>query len=216
MKASSKPAAKEAVIIDKKLLTELLEIVEPFVGIARMPSLGFTLEQLVKRLDSLRSYADQCMGPLEKVEAVISPAMAKYLRGQSTLSVASSLIKEMPPVPSTKVKKSTPKTAAPKVKVWVQQWEESERGWGSRPDGFTCHWTKEDVKRFIDAHWASLPDEAPDEYSRPCGEPFEYEVEAKLAPNRGPGHGGTGVHLPHDWYPENADALPLGWRRMKP
>lgn len=46
-------------------------------------------------------------------------------------------------------------------------WEESERGWGVRPDGYSLHLSKEDAEQFIKEYWAGLPDEVPDEYSRP-------------------------------------------------
>lgn len=77
------PPAKEAVLIEKKLLTNLSESLQPFIGIARLDDNGLTFEQLVKRLGSLRQYANACMEPLKKVEAVVSPAMAHYLSAVS-------------------------------------------------------------------------------------------------------------------------------------
>ncbi len=62
------------------------------------------------------------------------------------------------------------------MKVIVQKWEESERGWGVRPDGYSLHRTEEDRAAYVKAHWDSLPDEAPDEYSRPSGSPYEADV----------------------------------------
>ena len=57
------------------------------------------------------------------------------------------------------------------VAVWVLEWEESERGWGCRPDGYSVHASKADCRNFVAAYWAGMPDrvngEAPDEYSRP-------------------------------------------------
>ncbi len=50
-------------------------------------------------------------------------------------------------------------------------WEESERGWGTRPDGISLHLTKEDFKVFLEKYWDRMPKEVPDEYSRPAGEP---------------------------------------------
>lgn len=46
-------------------------------------------------------------------------------------------------------------------------WVESERGWGTRPDGYSLHRTLSDAHKYIEKHWASLPDSAPDVYSRP-------------------------------------------------
>ncbi len=50
-------------------------------------------------------------------------------------------------------------------------WEESERGWGTRPDGSSLHLTRNDFQIFLEAYWAKMPDEVPDEYSRPAGKP---------------------------------------------
>lgn len=63
-------------------------------------------------------------------------------------------------------------------------WEESERGWGERPDGFSLHLTEADAQAFIGDYWNSMPDKiggmAPDEYSRPAGNPFVVQVSGKL------------------------------------
>lgn len=67
------------------------------------------------------------------------------------------------------------------AKLWVQKWEESERGWGTRPDGYTLHSKQEDITKFITEmrarEMAGQPDGyIPDEYSRPCGNPYEVEI----------------------------------------
>lgn len=62
------------------------------------------------------------------------------------------------------------------LRVVVQKWEESERGWGTRPDGYSVHLTDDDRQAYIDEYWASMPDEAPAEYSRPHGTPYEAEI----------------------------------------
>lgn len=65
--------------------------------------------------------------------------------------------------------------------VWMRKWEESERGWGVRPDGASLHATREDVDRYVSDYWRSMPSETPDEYSRPCaGEPVEVAVPQRL------------------------------------
>lgn len=61
--------------------------------------------------------------------------------------------------------------------VIVQKWEESERGWGSRPDGFSIHLTESDREAFIKHYWANMPDSVPDEYSRPDGKPYKALVD---------------------------------------
>ena len=56
-------------------------------------------------------------------------------------------------------------------------WEESEKGWGVRPDGCSLHLTTRDCKNFVKEYWARMPEETPDEYSRPSGEPFQAYVD---------------------------------------
>ena len=51
--------------------------------------------------------------------------------------------------------------------VWCQLWEESEKGWGVRPDGYSLHSNQEDVKKYIKEYWDGMPKQTPDEYSRP-------------------------------------------------
>lgn len=59
-------------------------------------------------------------------------------------------------------------------------WEESERGWGTRPDGCSLHLTKEDFKEYLRKYWFGMPDEVPDEYSRPAGRPVKACVSKTL------------------------------------
>ena len=51
-------------------------------------------------------------------------------------------------------------------------WEESERGWGTRPDGCSLHLTTDDFQVFLKKYWSRMPDEVPHEYSRPAGKPL--------------------------------------------
>lgn len=60
--------------------------------------------------------------------------------------------------------------------IIVQNWIESERGWGQRPDGYSIHLTNVDRAQFIQDYWAGMPDgpaqgagPPPDEYSAPSG-----------------------------------------------
>lgn len=59
-------------------------------------------------------------------------------------------------------------------------WEESERGWGTRPDGCSLHLTKEDFKIFEREYWDGMPDVVPYEYSRPAGRPVKVYVDKTL------------------------------------
>lgn len=63
--------------------------------------------------------------------------------------------------------------------VWRQDWEESERGWGIRPDGYSLHLSQSDVKAFVRQYWAGMPKEVPDEYSRESGSPYKMLVDKK-------------------------------------
>lgn len=74
--------------------------------------------------------------------------------------------------------------------VWLQSWEESEAGWGQRPDGFSLHLTAaEDAKLYSDDFMENqremLGDKTPAEYDRPAGRPYEVYVSdetlAKIA-----------------------------------
>lgn len=103
-----------------------------------------------------------------------------------------------------KLPKRAPKRAAKKTKaksngapkpkkaggfthtLLYQEWEESERGWGTRPDGFSLHLTREhrdkyvktageDQHKFFVSH-GMADDAVPDEYTRVCGEPITVNV----------------------------------------
>lgn len=52
--------------------------------------------------------------------------------------------------------------------ISVMEWEESERGWGTRPDGYSIHISPEAYETWLAAYWARMPKETPDEYERPA------------------------------------------------
>lgn len=66
-----------------------------------------------------------------------------------------------------------------KFPVVVQKWEESERGWGTRPDGWTMHLTEADRAAFVDWYYKEhhTSASAPDEYTRTDGAPFIIDVD---------------------------------------
>lgn len=64
--------------------------------------------------------------------------------------------------------------------VLCQKWEESERGWGTRPDGYSLHLSEDDRVRFIKAYWDGMPDGVPDEYERPDGTPYWCRVGEEI------------------------------------
>jgi hypothetical protein len=78
------------------------------------------------------------------------------------------------------------KTGRPYILV-CQEFEESESGWGTRPDGYSLHRTHEESTRFtkiIVAKWRREEQKEyggsiPSVYSRPAGPPFEVKVDKK-------------------------------------
>jgi|SRR5271167_3131412 len=87
---------------------------------------------------------------------------------------------EKPLAKTTKIAKGPPS-----VTVLYQEWEESERGWGVRPDGFSLHIdrTHRDafVENFAKAQHGDAPDGyVPDEYTRVSGSPITINVPAKI------------------------------------
>lgn len=65
--------------------------------------------------------------------------------------------------------------------MYAQEWLESERGWGTRPDGYSLHPSPDVALKFIQAYWDQMPNTVPDEYSRPIGVPFPVRVSDELA-----------------------------------
>ena len=67
-------------------------------------------------------------------------------------------------------------------KVYLQYWEESERGWGIRPDGGSLHLTIDDHKKYISDIYKDREKDTkvPDEYERVVGEPIEVMVDPAL------------------------------------
>ena len=53
------------------------------------------------------------------------------------------------------------------MKIFVVQWEEKERGWGNRPDGWSLHVSADEYHRYAEQYRNSLPQPLPEEYSVP-------------------------------------------------
>jgi hypothetical protein len=64
--------------------------------------------------------------------------------------------------------------------VVCQRWLERERGWGTRPDGYSLHIGKLECQRYIKEYWDGMPPSAPDEYSAPVGDSYWCEVSDEL------------------------------------
>lgn len=67
--------------------------------------------------------------------------------------------------------------------VFCYEWEETERGWGSRPDGLSLHATDEGARAYLKAYWDRQPDgPAPDEYDRTTSDaPRAVEARPEIA-----------------------------------
>jgi len=116
-------------------------------------------------------------------EFYLSPIGSKSLRltnqlNKDTSKFVKRLMERLMADPQYKKVKETPDKET--TTVICQQWEESERGWGQRPDGFSLHLTEKHRMQYIAKHNASLPKEVPDEYERPCGRPYNVEVGKEL------------------------------------
>lgn len=99
-----------------------------------------------------------------------------------------------------------------KHSVVCQKWLESERDWGTRPDGYSLHLTDKDRKQYVEEYWDAMPDKidgrAPDIYSRPDGTPYVCDVDVDMYEkikkskngirnfDRAPGSGGTDGWIP--------------------
>lgn len=64
------------------------------------------------------------------------------------------------------------------MKVFIQNWTEYERGWGSRPDGFTVHLSIADRDKYVKDFNKKFNNQkyAPDEYIAASDEPFSVDV----------------------------------------
>jgi hypothetical protein len=60
--------------------------------------------------------------------------------------------------------------------VIAQNWVESERGWGTRPDGISIHRTEQERADYVKRYWDGMPNTVPDEYSRPEGDPYRLPL----------------------------------------
>lgn len=66
------------------------------------------------------------------------------------------------------------------MKLYMQYWVESERGWGIRPDGSSIHFSLENLKDYINDIYCNRDDEVPNIYERTCGDPIEIEVNETI------------------------------------
>jgi hypothetical protein len=65
--------------------------------------------------------------------------------------------------------------------ILLQFWEESERGWGIRPDGASLHIDKLSYQDYIKKIYSTRdPKNVPDEYERIVGDLVEVEIDDDL------------------------------------
>lgn len=108
--------------------------------------------------------------------------------------------------------------------VWCVQWEESERGWGVRPDGFSLHLTqkkaKDYVKQFMEQqrHYFEEelgPDVVPEEYTRPASEPYQVRVgDGMVKRLKAKKNNGSLLFGPHEPYPTPVNESDQRWVRI--
>ena len=65
-------------------------------------------------------------------------------------------------------------------KCIFQYWEESERGYGVRPNGCSIHSSLEEHITFINSIYSSRTDEVPHEYDRVTGNPIVCFVSDEI------------------------------------
>lgn len=66
-----------------------------------------------------------------------------------------------------------------KMVAYRQEWIESERGWGQRPDGYSLHSSKEEYDKYIKEYWEKMPKHTPEVYSTPSGVLKLVEISEK-------------------------------------
>lgn len=65
-------------------------------------------------------------------------------------------------------------------KVILQRWEESERNWGSRPDGCSLHLDNINREKYIDIIYRDRKNDIPDTYERIVGSPIDVFIDEPL------------------------------------
>lgn len=67
-------------------------------------------------------------------------------------------------------------------KIILQLWEESERGWGIRPDGCSIHIDSIERKNFLDKIYQQRESDShvPDEYDRVVGDEIEAFIDDSI------------------------------------
>lgn len=65
--------------------------------------------------------------------------------------------------------------------VFLQHWEESERGWGVRPDGCSIHLDQNSLHKYIDSIYSGRDENnVPHEYDRVIGDSIKVKVNDSI------------------------------------
>lgn len=93
--------------------------------------------------------------------------------------------------------------------LFCQEWEESESGWGTRPDGFTLHTEILHITAFVRELRAREMEGkpvgyVPEEYSRPAANPFIVHVDEATFQRVKASTNGTWVH---QWTPSRREQI---------
>lgn len=103
-----------------------------------------------------------------------------------------------------------------KFSVLCQEWEESERGWGCRPDGVSIHFNEDDAKQFAKNFWKRQKEicgsSAPSEYTRESGKPFWVYVTKHIYEELKNDHENNGYGLRYGSYSSCLKELKTGER----
>jgi len=65
-------------------------------------------------------------------------------------------------------------------KVILQRWEESERNWGTRPDGCSLHLDNINRDNYINDIYKDRKDDVPETYDRIVGTPIDVFIDDSL------------------------------------
>lgn len=168
----------------------------------------------IHRCHAGRETADRCPEPADEYVVVagltalagmqlkLGANVAYYCRAHAKESGI--LLSEAP-----EARSSESEARSSQHSVVVQKWEEIELGWGSRPDGFSLHLDEKSRRKYVDAYWATMPDEPPDEYTRPDGTPYVAMVDDKTYAEILAKRGEFGIRRDG---PCPGDGGPDGWR----
>lgn len=149
---------------------------------------------------------------LEKMR--ITPSIARQMLNTIRVSKKESNV-NLDPV---KIARSVFRRRGRNKVIWCQQLEESERGWGCRPDGYILSLTLEDshrhLKAAMDYQRKYFEDQGiydtPDEYTRPAGEPYQCEITEQQLDTISD----NGVrYLSNDWPKPLYAGAKLGWQK---